>query len=59
MSDDLANFLSNKSKAKTIKAHGSMICQQCNETVNDGFIDEDEMILFFYCKENHENAIKL
>lgn len=59
MSDNLEDFLKDKKKAKSLKAYGSMSCQECEESVSDGFIDEDEMILFYYCSNDHENRIKL
>jgi hypothetical protein len=59
MAESLEEFLQGHKSSKIIKVSGAMACQQCNEIVNDGDLDEDTMILVYHCSKWHESKVKL
>jgi hypothetical protein len=59
MAESLEDFLNIKSSSKYIDASGSFSCQECDEFINHGKIDEDNMILMYTCSMGHNSRIKL
>lgn len=59
MAESLEEFLRGKRSNKLIKVTGSMACQECNEMVHGGDLDEDTMILIYHCSKWHESKVKL
>jgi hypothetical protein len=59
MAESLEDFLGVNNKNNSIEAGGSMSCQECDEVVSTGWIDEDTMILSYKCSKNHESKVKL
>lgn len=57
MAESLEDFLSiNKNY---IDVSGSLSCQECEEIVSRGRLDEESMILFYKCSKNHESKVKI
>lgn len=57
MAESLEDFLSlNKNY---IDVNGSLSCQDCEEIVSTGKLDEESMILVYRCSKNHESRVKL
>ena len=59
MAESLEDFLKVSKKQNTIKIQGSLTCIECDEVVQEGFLDEDQMILSFRCSLNHESRVKV
>jgi len=59
MAESLEDFLGVNSRTKSIEASGSMSCQECDEIVSKGWIDENTMILSYKCSKNHESKVKI
>lgn len=59
MSDSLEDFLKEKVDEKSLEVHGSMCCQQCNEVVNAGTLNEDEMVISYKCSSGHESKVRI
>lgn len=59
MAESLEDFLNVGKSTQIVKVNGSMMCQECNETVNDGILNEDTMLLTYRCSKNHESKVKL
>jgi hypothetical protein len=59
MAESLEDFLGLTNKTNSIKVGGSMACQECNEIVSEGWIDEDTMILSYKCSKNHDSKVKV
>lgn len=57
MTESLEDFLNiNK---KYVEVNGSLSCQECNEIVSVGRLDEESMTLTYRCTKNHESKVKL
>lgn len=57
MTESLEDFLSvNK---KYVEVSGSLSCQECDEIVYSGRLDEDSMTLTYRCNQNHESKVKV
>lgn len=59
MAESLEDFLQLKNNSNYIEASGSFACQECEEVVNSGKIDEDNMILIYSCINGHNSRIKI
>lgn len=59
MAESLEDFLGVTNKKNSVKAGGSMACQECDEVVSEGWIDEDVMVLSYTCSKNHESKVKI
>lgn len=59
MAESLEDFLKPKVNGNFVEASGSMRCVECEESVNNGKIDENEMILIYHCSKGHESRIKI
>lgn len=59
MSDSLEDFIGAKKTENTLSVSGSMRCQTCDEMVNSGTMDEDDMIIYYSCTQGHDSRVKL
>lgn len=59
MAESIEDFLGITKKKNMVAVSGSLACQECEEIVNDGFIDEDEMIMYYSCSQRHESRIRM
>lgn len=59
MAESLEDFLNLGKPSNSVKVNGSMMCQECDETVNDGILNEDSMVLVYRCSKNHESKVKI
>ena len=59
MAESLEDFLKVNQSINTTEVNGSLACQECNEIVCSGYLNEDTMILSYLCSKNHESRIKL
>jgi hypothetical protein len=59
MAESLEDFLGINKKSKSIHASGSLSCQECDEIVSEGYIDEETMILTYQCSRGHDSRVKL
>jgi hypothetical protein len=59
MAESLEDFLKTKESGNFVEASGNMKCVECEESVNNGKIDESEMILIYHCSKGHESRIKI
>lgn len=59
MAENLEDFLNPKIPPNTIEVNGSLACQECNEIVSRGYMNEDSMILVYYCSKKHQSKVKL
>lgn len=59
MADSLEDFLGTKNKEDLTIVNGSLSCQQCDEKVNTGILDENTMLLTYRCSKNHQSKVKL
>lgn len=57
MSESLEDFL-NLNK-KYVSVEGSLMCQECDEIVNSGKLNEDDMVLYYTCSSNHNSKVQL
>ena len=57
MTESLEDFLNiNK---KYVEVNGSLSCQECDEIVSIGRLDEESMTLTYRCTKNHESKVNL
>lgn len=59
MENSLEDFLSPKIPENSMKVSGSMMCQECNETVHEGWMSEEDMIINYVCTNGHNSKVKL
>lgn len=61
MPEDLAKFLNKDVKNEGVfpEVLGGYSCQECLEAVSVAFFNEEEGILFWFCKENHRSQVTL
>lgn len=59
MAESLEDFLGIKNQENLILVNGSLSCQQCEEKVPTGMLDENTMILTYKCSNNHKSKVKL
>lgn len=59
MAESLEDFLKPSPSDGFIAATGNMRCLECNEPVYNGKIDEENMLLIYYCTSHHESRIKM
>jgi len=59
MPESLEDFLGTSSKDNLTLVNGSLSCQECEEIVNQGFLDENTMILTYKCSSGHKSGVKL
>jgi hypothetical protein len=59
MGESLESFLGETKSDKKSDVSGSLACQECDEVVYNGGLDEDTMILTYTCSKNHESKVKL
>lgn len=59
MADPLEEFLKGKKSNSLLTVNGSLACQECNEIVNIGHLDENTMILIYQCSKGHESKVKM
>lgn len=60
MAESLEDFLGVSKDKKFINAEGcSLSCPECDEVVNSGKLDEDELILYYSCSNGHNSRVKL
>jgi len=57
MTESLEDFL-NVNK-KHVEVSGSLSCQECDEIVSTGKLNEESMVLVYRCSKNHESKVKL
>jgi hypothetical protein len=57
MAESLEDFLNVKKKYSEVT--GSLSCQECEEIVSVGSLDEDSMILYYVCSKNHQSKVKM
>lgn len=59
MPDSLEEFLKGKKSNSNLVVNGSLACQECNEIVHTGELNEQTMVLVYYCSSDHESKVKL
>jgi hypothetical protein len=59
MSDSLEDFLGSKKNSNQLSVSGSMRCQECNEIVHQGMMNENDMVISYSCSKGHQSKVKL
>lgn len=59
MAESLEEFLNIKKSNIVLPVSGSLQCQECNEIVAYGELDDETMILTYTCTKKHESKVKI
>jgi len=59
MGESLEEFLGAINPKNQISIHGSLSCQECDEVVSEGYLDEDNMIITYLCQNNHTSSVRI
>lgn len=59
MAESLEDFLRGSKPAIQTQVSGSLGCQECDQTVNNGYLDEDTRILTYVCINGHTSQVRI
>lgn len=59
MAESLEDFLKPKTGENFIEVSGNMKCVDCEESVYSGKVNEESMLLIYWCTNGHESRIKI
>lgn len=61
MANSLESFLGKENVVKENfpEVEGGFSCQECDESVSIGMFDEENMIIIWYCSQEHRSQVSL